>query len=133
VGTIFYKGFVQGGQVVVSEPINMPDGSEVTIMGSPHLESKDNQEPLQQSESDIASESPFSAGSPIVFDFMTEEEQADDPQAIQRWLEELRSIPPVPSDPEAEAGWQEWEERMRRFNIEAVAKQFKNEASCDKD
>jgi hypothetical protein len=33
---ILMKGVIRHGQVVVPEPINLPDGSEVTIMGSRH-------------------------------------------------------------------------------------------------
>jgi hypothetical protein len=33
---IVRKGVIQHGQVVVTEPINLPDGSEVTITGYPH-------------------------------------------------------------------------------------------------
>jgi predicted nucleic acid-binding protein len=31
--TILRKGVIRGGQVILEEPINLPDGSEVTIMG----------------------------------------------------------------------------------------------------
>ncbi len=34
--TIVRKGIIQRGQVVINEPINLPDGSEVTITGYPH-------------------------------------------------------------------------------------------------
>lgn len=33
---IVIKGIIQHGQVIVNEPINLPDGSEVTITGRPH-------------------------------------------------------------------------------------------------
>jgi hypothetical protein len=36
VSVILRKGVIQHGQVVVDEPINLPDGSEVTITGCPH-------------------------------------------------------------------------------------------------
>lgn len=57
-------------------------------------------------------------------EFMTEEEQGDDPESIRRWIEDLDSIPPVSIDPEKEAAWKAWEEEMRRYNIEAVRRQF---------
>jgi hypothetical protein len=34
--TILRKGVIRNGQVIVDEPINLPDGSEVTIMGHAH-------------------------------------------------------------------------------------------------
>src|SRR5580698_1057447 len=36
VSIIVRKGVIRGGQVIVDEPINLPDGSEVTITGTPH-------------------------------------------------------------------------------------------------
>ena len=33
---VVVKGVIRGGQVEVDEPINLPDGSEVTITGYPH-------------------------------------------------------------------------------------------------
>ena len=56
--------------------------------------------------------------------FMTEDEQSDDPEMVRRWIEDLRSIPPVPDTSEQEAKRVAWEERMRVFNIEAVRQQF---------
>ena len=58
------------------------------------------------------------------FDFLTEDEQGDDPEAVQQWIDDLRRIPPMPFSPENEAESREWEEKMRQFNIEAVRKQF---------
>jgi hypothetical protein len=46
--TIVRKGVIRGGQVVVEEPINLPDGSEVTITGVAHgkfLSEDDNDRP----------------------------------------------------------------------------------------
>ncbi len=59
--------------------------------------------------------------------FMTEEEQGDDEESIRRWIEDLRSLPPVPVDPERDAEWRAWEARMREFNIEAVRRQFEQD------
>jgi hypothetical protein len=103
VSTILRKGIVRGGQVVIDEPLNLPDGSEVTILGR-SLDERPGRL------SDI--------------DFMTEDAQSDDPVAVQQWIDDLRSIPPVPEDPVKEAEWRVWEERMRQFNLEAVRKQF---------
>jgi hypothetical protein len=48
---IVMKGIIRHGQIVVTEPINLPDGSEVTIMGSRHgqiLGEEDNDRPPTQ-------------------------------------------------------------------------------------
>ena len=58
------------------------------------------------------------------FEFMSEEEQSDDPRAIQQWIDELRATPVIAEDPSDESARLRWEEQMRRFNIEAVGKQF---------
>lgn len=55
---------------------------------------------------------------------MSEDEQRDDAESIERWIRDLRSIPPVPQNAAREAEQQAWREKMRRFNIEAVRKQF---------
>ncbi|QEH31828.1 hypothetical protein OJF2_02930 [Aquisphaera giovannonii] len=65
----------------------------------------------------------------IAIDFMTEDEQGDDPGEVERWVDDLRSIPPVPDSPEKEAERRAWEETMSRFNIEAVRKQFEGGTS----
>ena len=57
-------------------------------------------------------------------EFMTEDEQSDDPEGVEQWIDDLRSIPPVPENPEKEAEWRDWDEKMRQFNVEAVRKQF---------
>jgi hypothetical protein len=111
--TILRKGIIRGGQVVVGEPINLPDGSEVTITGSPHFKFvglEDNDLP----------------DSPVAFDieFQTEDERYDDPVVIREWIDDLRTIPAVPETSDEEADRRAWEERMRLFNIEAVRKQF---------
>ena len=60
-------------------------------------------------------------------EFMTEEEQSDDPQAIHEWIDELRAIPPVPEMPDPGEKRAAWEETMHRFNIEAVRRQFEQD------
>ena len=105
--TILRKGIVRGGQIVIDEPMNLPDGSEVTILGRSADE-------LSDDLGDI--------------DFMSEDEQSDAPEAIQQWIDDLRSIPPVPVNPQKEAEWRTWAEQMRQFNIEAMRKQFEEGA-----
>jgi hypothetical protein len=117
---ILRRGTIRGGQVVVEEPIDLPDGSEVTIFGGeggPALPDLD--EPASSLEQVMKRFGEI--------DFMTEEQQTDEPETLQRWIEELRSIPPVPEEPEREAESRAWDETMRRFNIEAVRKQFEED------
>ncbi|HEV3436085.1 MAG TPA: hypothetical protein VG122_01925 [Gemmata sp.] len=50
---IVRKGVIRDGQVIVDQPINLPDGSEVTITGMPHGEfsgEEDNDRPLTPEE-----------------------------------------------------------------------------------
>ena len=85
--TIFRKGIIQGGQVVVEEPIDLPDGSEVTILGGEHNglpPAADEIAAVREARSRFAE-----------IDFMTEDEQSDDPEVVQQWIDDLRSIPPV--------------------------------------
>jgi hypothetical protein len=56
--------------------------------------------------------------------FMTEEEQGDDPESIQRWLMAFDSIPPLEMSAAEEARWQAWRQSMKAFNIEAVRRQM---------
>ena len=58
--------------------------------------------------------------------FMTEDEQSDDPEAIQRWIDDLRSIPPMPESSASEAKRLEWDKTMAEFNVEAVRRQFES-------
>ena len=104
--TILRKGIVRGGQIVIDEPMNLPDGSEVTILGRS----------VDELSHDLGTVA-----------FMTEDEQSDTPEAIQQWIDDLHAIPPVPVNPRKEAEWREWEEKMRQFNIEAMRKQFEEE------
>lgn len=56
--------------------------------------------------------------------FMTEDEQGDDPESIRQWIEDLESIPPVPTTPAEDAARQAWAEQVKRYNVEAVRRQF---------
>ena len=51
--SILMKGVIRNGQVEVAEPINLPDGSEVTITGLAHgsfLGATDDDRPMTPSE-----------------------------------------------------------------------------------
>jgi hypothetical protein len=41
-------------------------------------------------------------------EFMTEDEQCDAPDAIQQWIDDLRAIPPAPTNAAKNADWQAW-------------------------
>jgi hypothetical protein len=57
-------------------------------------------------------------------EFMTEDEQSDDPIAIQRWIDELHALPAVPENIFQEAEQLAWREKMKTFNMEAVRRQM---------
>jgi hypothetical protein len=61
---------------------------------------------------------------PAEVDFMTEEEQNDDPESIERWVSELRAIPPLPMTPEQEAEMLTWRQQVKAFNVEALRRQM---------
>jgi len=44
---------------------------------------------------------------------MTEEEQGDDPESIERWIAECNAIPPLEMSAEDEAGMHTWNQRMK--------------------
>ena len=69
------KAMWKNGQVVLEEPAVWPEGRRLLVV----------EEPVPSIE------------------FMSEGEQNDDPAAIQRWIDELREIPPLPVTPEQ--GW----------------------------
>ncbi len=90
------KATWKNGQVVFDGPVNWRDGSRLVVR--------------EEAPADI--------------DFMTEEQQADDPESIRRWIDELRAIPAVPMTPEQEADWLAWRQRVKEFNVEAVRRQM---------
>lgn len=57
-------------------------------------------------------------------EFMTEEEQGDDPESIARWLAEFDAIPRLPMTAEEEAELMAWRQKMKAFNVEAVRRQM---------
>ncbi len=97
-------------RIEVPAPEDLPDGTEVILSIGTDV-AEDNRLPPAADEMDA-------------IDFMTDDEQSDDPEEVEQWLDDLRSIPPVPENLEKEAEWRAWNETMRKFNIEAVRKQF---------
>jgi hypothetical protein len=88
------KGVIRDGRVELSEPIDLPDGTEVLVTTA--VSFLDDDETLSTER--IAREQAAMERLNL-FDFMTEDEQGDDPSSIQEWIDDLRSIPPVPENP----------------------------------
>lgn len=84
------------GQIVPDGPISWPDGSRLVI--HPELVPE--------------------------IEFMTEDEQADDPESIARWIAAFDAIPLLPMTSQEEADMIAWREKVRAFNIEAVRRQM---------
>lgn len=84
---ILRKGVIQAGQVIVGEPVNLPDGTEVTITGRVGCKfegAEDNDRPPtdEEIEADLKAMSEFE---PLIF---TDEELAEleaDRQARKEW------------------------------------------------
>jgi hypothetical protein len=93
------KATWKNGQVVLDHMVNWPEGRRLLVLESP----------------------------PPDMDFMTEEEQSDDPEAIQKWIDDLRAIPPLSLHPDEEADLLAWRQRMKNFNTEAVRRQMEEE------
>ena len=55
---------------------------------------------------------------------MIEDEQAEDPESIARWLAATEHIPIAGTSPFDDPVVLAWRERMRYFNVEAVRKQM---------
>jgi hypothetical protein len=117
--SILSKGVIRDGRVEVPERIDLPDGTEVVVINGVSIPGDHGS--TSQDETERAPEAMERLRS---FQFMTEDEQGEDPTVVQEWIEDLRSIPPVPENAEKEAERRAWDERMHRFNVEAVRKQF---------
>lgn len=98
---IIRKGIIRGGQIVVEEPIDLPEGSELTIAGIPSSD----------------------ACSPVDNGRLT-------PEEISATLAAMEKIEPFEMTPEEEAAWErdrlaqrewekahffEWSEQLRRM------------------
>ena len=88
-------GTVKNGQVILSEPLRWPDGSEVRVE---------------------LVEAPADRDSPNGAEIdMSEVEQGDDPESIARWIAEFEAIPPLEMTPEEEAEWQAARQAQKEF------------------
>jgi hypothetical protein len=90
------KGTWTNGQIVPDGPVDWREGSRLVI----------SEESLPELE------------------FLTEEQQSDDPESVQRWIDDLRAIPPLPMTPEQEADLLTWKQKVKEFNLEAVRRQM---------
>jgi hypothetical protein len=90
------KATWKNGQIVPEEPVSWPEGCRLEVR----------------------------TAMPAEFEFLTEEEQGDDPESIRRWIEELRALGPIPMTPEQEAAMLAWQEKAENFNREAVRRQM---------
>jgi len=87
------------GQIVPSEPVNWPDGSQLLV------------EPIPSSEK-------------IGLD---ESEWQNDAQSISAWIEWVDTIEPLALSEEERADMEHYRAEHRRFNIEAVRTQMQLE------
>jgi hypothetical protein len=90
------KATWKNGQIVFDDPVNWREGSRLVVREE----------------------------APAEMEFMTEEEQGDDPESVQRWIDELRAIPALPMTPEEEAELVAWRQKVKEFNVEAVRRQM---------
>jgi hypothetical protein len=68
---------------------------------------------------------PAPAGNPLDdVDFMTEDEQSDDPAAIKHWIAELNALPGITMSPEEEAEMHAWRKKEKDFNLEAARREM---------
>jgi hypothetical protein len=58
---------------------------------------------------------------------MTEEEQGDTREQIERWIAETDAIRPLVLTPEEESDLLSWREKTREFNLEAVRRQMEEQ------
>ncbi len=93
---------VQNRRIEVPAPADWPDGTRVLV--------------------DVM---PVPAGNRLDdLGFMTEEEQADDPAAIQCWIAELQALPGITMTPEEEAEMLAWRKKEKEFNLEAARREM---------
>ena len=90
------KATWQNGQVLLDSAADWPDGRRLVV--------------TEERPADI--------------EFLTEDEQSDDPQAIERWIEELRALPALTMTPEHEAEMIAWRTKAKEFNLQAMRRQM---------
>jgi hypothetical protein len=93
------KATWKNGHIIPDGPVNWPEGRRLVVVEEPAAE----------------------------IEFMTEDEQKDDPESIRQWIYELRAIPPLPMTPEQEAEMLAWRQKVKEFNLEAVRRQMEED------
>jgi len=91
------KGVFRDGRIELTEPVDWPEGTEVSIL----------LRPVQTERMGI-----------------DESEWRDDPEAMADWEVWARSLEPLEYTPEEEAEMKRWNAVMKAYNIEAVRKQW---------
>jgi hypothetical protein len=95
------RSIVKGGRVEVLAPPDWPEGTEVLI------------EPTTSAPERIG---------------IDESQWRDDPASLADWEAWIRSIEPLEYTPEEAARMAEFDEQMRRYNVEAVRRQMQEGA-----
>ena len=93
---------VQNRRIEVPAPDDCPDGTKVTVDVTPV--------PAGNHRDDM--------------DFMTEDEQSDDPAAIARWIVELEALSGLTMTPQEEAEMLAWRQKEKEFNLEAARREM---------
>jgi len=91
------KAIWTNGQIVPSEPVDWPEGSQLLA------------EPVMPNGEKIG---------------MTEEEWRDDPESIAAWVAAVESIEPLIWAEGEREEYERYREAVRQFNLEAVRKQM---------
>jgi hypothetical protein len=91
------KAIWKNGQILPSEPVDWPEGSELMV------------EPIVPKEERVG---------------LTEEEWGDDPASIAAWETGARSIETPEYSDEEQAEMARYREECRRYNLEAVRRQM---------
>lgn len=89
----------QNGQVLLDNPADWPEGHRLVVMEE----------------------------HPANIEFMTEDEQSDEPQAVERWIEELHALPALTWTPEQEAEVMAWRQKAKEFNLQAMRQRMEEE------
>src|SRR5687767_3394630 len=85
------------GQILPSEPVDWPEGSELLV------------EPIARRREKIG---------------LTEEEWSDDPESIAAWIAEVEKIEPLIWAEGEREEYEHFRKQFREYNIEAVRKQM---------
>ena len=88
------RSVIHNGRLQLDEPVNLPDGSQVEVIVH------------------VTSSLPLPA---LVG--MTEVEQEETPEEIERWIADVESIPPITMSDEEWAAWQQRRKEDREWQL----------------